>query len=175
MIDNKLAATNLTEYKQVGRNNRTFQLIPHNYLPLIIPLITKAFLQYCHHYNCNYNYNWNSSTKSSNYEINVHLVRQWALPGSTSTNAPEGCHQDGAQFIISACVLNLENVNDEGGISRVYDETQKKTLFEQQLEPGQFLLHDDMHYWHDISKIESKDGINPAVRDIIGLDFIPLD
>lgn len=158
LINGQLNATNVTEFFQEDRPNRVFKLIPSHYLRFITPMIQSMFEQYSHHYD-----------RPENYDVNVHLVRQWAPAGLTSTNAPEGCHQDGADFIVSACVLNLENV--EGGISKVYNETQSETLISHQLQPGEYLLHDDSRYWHDITKIQSKDKLLPATRDLIGIDF----
>ena len=105
LIDGNLTATYMTNFKQDGRNDRVFELIPCSYLRFIAPMIRSMFDQYSHHYNF-----------ESNYNIDVHLVRQFASPGLSSTNAPEGCHQDGADFIMSACVLNLQNA--QGGISK---------------------------------------------------------
>ncbi len=107
--------------------------------------------------------------KVKNIICNTHFVRQIAYPGTTATNAPEGRHQDGADFIMSAFIVNLENAN--GGVSKVGEECGFNYL-EKQLQPGEGLIHDDNQYHHDITRISSKDGINNAIRDLIGFDFI---
>jgi hypothetical protein len=100
---------------------------------------------------------------------NVHFVRQVARCHQTATNAPEGRHQDGADFIVSAFVVNLSNV--EGGISQV-GTREGFNYFEKQLQPGEGLLHDDRDYHHDITRIRALDSSKDAIRDIIGFDFI---
>jgi len=141
------------------KGERIFKLIPENLLKQsAFKDILYSVMKYTDNYNENYNEN--------NYDIHVHLVRNLVQPKSTATNSPEGTHQDGADFIMSALVLGLYNV--DGGVSTVYLDNDQ--ILSVQLQEGQGLIHDDKYYYHNVSAIKSKDNKNSGYRDILGLD-----
>ena len=91
------------------KDERIFQLIENPYHPFLLNFITLASeLTYMNHY-----------PPIQNLSIDVHQVRQLCYPNLNSHNSAEGIHQDGANYIISACVLNRYNI--QGGTSSVYD------------------------------------------------------
>jgi hypothetical protein len=100
---------------------------------------------------------------------NVHFLRQVAHPGLSVNNVPDGRHQDGADFILSAFVVNLTNVI--GGVSSVGTKG-GFNYFEKRLLPGEGLIHDDRDYYHDITKIKSLDNKNAGIRDLISFEFL---
>ena len=55
----------------------------------------------------------------------MHLMRTVVYRGGRSSNSPEGVHQDGSDYIVSALVIGRYGV--EGGTSRVYG-SDKQTL-----------------------------------------------
>ena len=97
-------------------------------------------------------------------KIDVHQVRNIIYPNSSSTNSPEGLHRDGADYIISALVLNKDNV--KGGISilKNYD---KSELFKVQLNNNQGIFQKDTDLWHTITPMKCIDSNYLGYRDII--------
>lgn len=100
-----------------------------------------------------------------------------AIPGN---NSPEGAHEDGADFIVSALVINRKNI--EGGKSLVIEKMsngEMVTIFEHILKPGEFLFQADTgeekHYgndlWHYVTPFHILNENEDAWRDIIGLDI----
>ncbi len=76
-------------------------------------------------------------------------------------------HQDGADFIVSALVLNKHNI--VGGNSIIYDNN-KNEIYKDNLEVGDFILQEDKNLWHDITPIKALDGYI-GYRDILGFDL----
>ena len=100
-------------------------------------------------------------------QVDVHQVRLLSMSGNAADNAPEGVHQDGADYIVSALVLNRHNVTND--MSVVYDKDQQE-LYRTTLQEGEFMFQDDKHLWHDIKPIRATE--NPVgYRDILGFDF----
>ncbi len=98
------------------------------------------------------------------------------VPGN---NSPEGAHEDGADFIVSALVINRDNIT--GAKSQVLEKLADGslvTLFERELQPGEFLFQADTgeekHYgndlWHFVTPFYVDDPTQESWRDIIGLD-----
>ena len=103
--------------------------------------------------------------------VDVHQVRQTCYPYLKSHNSMEGIHQDGADYIISACVLNRYNI--EGGVSSIYD-SNIKLLDDFTLKENDFIFQDDTNLYHYVTPIkytESDSYIHQGYRDIIGIDI----
>lgn len=107
----------------------------------------------------------------------MRTIAQKAIPGE---NSPEGIHEDGAQYIVSALVINRQNV--KGGESRIYEKPNSKTeslIYQKTLAPGAFIFQADTgeekifgnDLWHNVSPIEPIDDNKLGIRDIIGLDI----
>lgn len=99
--------------------------------------------------------------------ISVHQVRLISYPECNSDNAPEGMHQDGVDYIVSALVLNKHNIQDDESI--IYDQD-KQEIFRKSLAEGEFIFQEDRNLWHDITPIKAKEGYL-GYRDILGFDF----
>ena len=142
------------------KDERIFQLIEKPYHPFLLNFITLAA----------------ELTHTNNYPIeklsvDVHQVRQICYPELGSHNSAEGIHQDGADFIISACVLNRYNIR--GGTSSIYDNN-LNLIYDTLLRENEFIFQDDKSLYHYVtpiqySKIHSSELI--GYRDIIGLDI----
>jgi len=107
----------------------------------------------------------------NNLSIDIHQVRQITFNRMEAHNSPEGIHQDGCDYIISACVLNRHNIY--GGISELYD-MNKKRIYKTTLTENEFIFQDDRNLYHYVSPINYLlyDSIEPyGYRDIIGLDI----
>ena len=101
--------------------------------------------------------------------VDVHQVRQVCYPNIISHNSAEGIHQDGADYIISACVLNRYNI--DGGISSIYD-SDIKLLDTILLKENDFIFQDDKNLYHYVTPISfhQDDNLDDiGLRDIIGL------
>lgn len=105
-------------------------------------------------------------------QVACHQMRSVASPGRRSSNAPEGIHQDGADYIVSALVVERRGV--AGGESRVYDEN-REVLLRRTLEIGEGLFQADAGspLWHDVTSIafDPESGECEGVRSIFGLDI----
>ncbi len=111
----------------------------------------------------------NSSVKS--LELAVHFTQIISSEGSIASNSPEGIHQDGMDYIVSALVVDLENA--AGGKSILYGQDKSTPLFETILLPGIGLFQPDKgtDLWHTVESITPKDKSKPAYRSSIGFDF----
>ena len=143
------------------KDERIFQLIENPYHPFLLNFITLASeLTYRNHY-----------PPIKKLSVDVHQVRQICYPELGSHNSAEGIHQDGADFIISACVLNRYNI--KGGTSSIYDNN-LNLIYDTLLRENEFIFQDDKSLYHYVtpiqySKIHSSELI--GYRDIIGLDI----
>lgn len=94
-------------------------------------------------------------------------------PSAMASNSPEGIHQDGADYIVSALVIERHNVI--GGVSKIYRGAEAEaTLFEASLSEGEGLLHPDhgSSLWHEVTPIARANHHVPVgYRSIIGVDL----
>ncbi len=118
--------------------------------------------------------------KHRQLNVTVHLMRTLAYPNIAGENAPEGIHEDGTHYIVSALVVNRKNAL--GGESRIYEKmhnNQQHLLYKKTLAAGEFIFQADTgeeatfgnDLWHNVSAITPEDNRQAALRDIIGLDI----
>ncbi|MFM8453835.1 MAG: 2OG-Fe dioxygenase family protein [Gammaproteobacteria bacterium] len=103
-------------------------------------------------------------------QIAVHHTFVQATPDSLGDNSPEGIHQDGYDYIVSALIVERENII--GARSQIYGNDKYSQLFSTVLKPGQGLLQPDRgtELWHNVSPfstVKSKIGY----RTSIGFDI----
>ncbi|WP_158700937.1 2OG-Fe dioxygenase family protein [Phytohalomonas tamaricis] len=103
-------------------------------------------------------------------EIAVHHTQIVVRPGESATNAPEGIHQDGMDYIVSALVVERNNI--QGGTSIVYASDKRTRLFETTLQSGQGLFQPDRgsDLWHTVTPIQPVNEA-PGYRSSIGFDI----
>lgn len=113
--------------------------------------------------------------RSSNKSINklkfvIHHTMVYSLLTQISSNSPEGVHQDGMDYIVSALVV--DKVNISGGKSIIYGEDKKTPIFEVELQSGYGLFQPDANtnLWHEVTPITLIDEKNVGFRSIIGFD-----
>jgi len=104
--------------------------------------------------------------------ICIHQVRQMCYPGIISENSPEGVHQDGADYIVSALVIN--RINLKGGISDIYD-MDKNLLKFVILNENELIFQNDKKLYHYVTPIECSNKDYLGFRDIRGLDINIMD
>lgn len=113
-------------------------------------------------------------------QITSHFMRTISHEKIKGENAPEGVHEDGAQYIMSALVVNRQNII--GAESQIYEKTMAETnelIFKKVLQPGEFIFQADTgeeftfgnDLWHYVTPIEPEDISKPGIRDIIGFDI----
>ncbi len=110
----------------------------------------------------------------SELKVVCHQVALCATPNTPGHGSPEGIHQDGADFIVSALVLHRENI--EGGMSRVYrkKEDGSYTLcFTHTLQAGEGLFQADENtaIWHDVTPVTVADNTSTGLRTTFGFDI----
>lgn len=107
-------------------------------------------------------------------QFTCHQIGLVALPGAHADNAPEGIHQDGADYIISALVIERRGV--QGGTSIIYGPDKQTRYLTITLQPSQGIFQADQgsSLWHDVTPIvldpDSSEG--EGVRNILGFDIV---
>lgn len=106
-------------------------------------------------------------------DITFHTMGVVTYPGMPGTNSPEGTHQDGADYIISALVVGRHAI--KGGVSTVYGPDKKTVYLETTLMPGQGLFQADKGtpLWHNVSSVYLDEEVDPKMgyRNIFGFDI----
>ena len=111
----------------------------------------------------------------------AHFMSVKALPAKPGNNSPEGAHEDGADYIVSALVIKRQNV--KGGESQIIEklpDDTKEIIFQHKLAEGEFIFQGDskdeiIHgtdLWHHVTPFSIADPeIGEGWRDIIGFDI----
>lgn len=112
--------------------------------------------------------------KPERLQIVVHQMGIVARHGRFGNNAPEGVHQDGVDYIVSALVVERKGI--EGGTSHVYGSDKKQLYLDITLKPGEGIFQTDRGspFWHDVTPISIKPGspLELGARNIFGFDII---
>ena len=118
----------------------------------------------------------NARPDTSKMILTAHQVGTVARPGKKGDNAPEGIHQDGADFIVSA--IEVEQRGIRGGLSTVYFHTPENTYvkcLERDLGAGEGIFQADKGspLWHDVSPIVliPDAGYEQGTRNTFGFDI----
>lgn len=104
------------------------------------------------------------------FEVVVHHVLVETYVNRIKSNSPEGIHQDGHDYIVSALVIERENII--GAESQIFGEDQTTKLFTTTLQPGVGLLQPDNHspLWHQVTSMKVSQG-EKGHRSSIGFDI----
>lgn len=105
--------------------------------------------------------------------ITMHQVCIFAELEHDGDNSPEGIHQDGSDYIVSALVIERDGIL--GGESVVYGPDKKTEYLRHTLMPGQGLFQVDKNtpLWHYVTPIRENPEIPPTYgkRSILGFDI----
>ncbi|MEL6654577.1 MAG: 2OG-Fe dioxygenase family protein, partial [Bacteroidota bacterium] len=113
--------------------------------------------------------------------LTAHFMSVKARPDQAGNNSPEGAHEDGADYIISALVINRDNI--VGGESQIIEQLadgSKEIICRHTLQPGEFVFQadsrDEITYgtdlWHHVTPFSLADpSRGEGWRDIIGFDI----
>jgi hypothetical protein len=104
-------------------------------------------------------------------KVHLHQVCIFADLMGAGDNAPEGIHQDGADYIVSALVLEREGI--VGGESIIYAPDKETVLLRHTLLPGEGIFQEDRILWHDVTPIAEDPASSPTFghRSILGYDL----
>lgn len=107
-------------------------------------------------------------------QLICHQVSLVACPDSPADNAPEGIHQDGTDYIVSAIVCERRNV--QGGTSIIYGPDKQTRYLTTTLQTGQGIFQADRGsgLWHDVTPIvcDSVNDGHDGIRSILGFDIL---
>ena len=112
--------------------------------------------------------------KPEELSITTHQVGIVARHGKFGDNSPEGIHQDGVDYIVSALVVERKSI--QGGMSNVYGADRKTLYLTTTLHPGEGIFQTDKGspFWHNVTPISLNHG-NPycsvGERNIFGFDI----
>lgn len=100
--------------------------------------------------------------------VTCHQMGLVARPDAAVTNAPEGVHQDGADYIVSALVLERRGI--DGGESIVYGPDRRTEYLRHTLLEGQGIFQADRGspLWHWVTPV--RPTAPEGVRNILGYD-----
>lgn len=103
--------------------------------------------------------------------ITAHHISVITHADAQGRSTPEGIHKDGADYILSALVIERENIT--GGESYIYADDKKTVVFNRCLQPGEGILQEDegSPLWHSATPISVIDSKKSGKRSIIGLDI----
>lgn len=101
----------------------------------------------------------------------IHHTIVYSFSSQTSSNSPEGVHQDGMDYIVSALVI--DRVNVKGGKSVIYGADKKTPIFETILQVGQGIFQPDLNtdLWHEVTPTYLIDKEINGFRSTIGFDI----
>lgn len=112
-------------------------------------------------------------------KITSHFMRTLTKGEVKGENSPEGMHEDGAQYIISALVVNRKNIL--GGETQIFEKKDevRELIFNKELELGEFAFQADTgeektfgnDLWHYVTPIQPIETTEQGIRDIIGFDI----
>lgn len=120
--------------------------------------------------------------KVKSASFTAHFMSVKSTKAKPGDNSPEGAHEDGAAYIVSALVINRKNV--KGGETQILEKRKngkKEIILNRILEPGEFAFQADTgeeltfgnDLWHHVtpfSVADKKKG--EGWRDIIGFDIV---
>ncbi|MDA1208878.1 MAG: 2OG-Fe dioxygenase family protein [bacterium] len=98
------------------------------------------------------------------------FLRTVDAPDRSGICALEGTpHIDGIDYIVSALVINRQNLKPETGESSVYTMDQEP-LMHTVLQPGEGIFQDDKNLMHHITNIQRDVQEEIGIRDMLGID-----
>lgn len=100
----------------------------------------------------------------------LHQVMVVARPGVSGHPAPEGRHQDGVDYIVSAVVIERRNVT--GGVSTICRGRDGTALLEVELAAGEGIFQADAGspLWHEVTAVQAI-GADDGHRMTLGIDL----
>ena len=120
--------------------------------------------------------------KVKSASFTAHFMSVKSTSAKPGDNSPEGAHEDGVAYIVSALVINRKNV--KGGETQILEKVsprKKETILNYTLQPGEFAFQADTgeeltfgnDLWHHVTPFSVADkSKGEGWRDIIGFDIV---
>ncbi|MEM5030552.1 2OG-Fe dioxygenase family protein [Priestia sp. WB3] len=115
------------------------------------------------------------NTAVKKLSIAIHHTLVLCIPDQVSSNSPEGIHQDGMDYIVSALVVERNNIS--GGESIIYGADATTPLLNITLQSGQGIFQPDKgtDLWHEVTPISLVDPKHSGYRSTIGFDVLIME
>ncbi len=111
--------------------------------------------------------------KAKRIKLVAHEMATVARDDKPGDNSPEGIHQDGSQFIVSALVIERKGVLE--GRSQIMGPDKKTMYFDYILKEGEGIFQKDLNttLWHRVTSIyrDPNAGLEMGERNILGFDI----
>jgi hypothetical protein len=107
--------------------------------------------------------------QNKTWEVRIHQIRIVATPETPGLPAPEGIHQDGTDFLTLHLVRRHNIV---GGETTIYDLERQPIEHCTLRETLDSLILEDPRIMHGVTPVDSADGRNLGIRDLLGVDFL---
>ncbi len=113
--------------------------------------------------------------RSVYWKVGIHQIKIRAIPGCPGNPTPEGIHRDDEMFTVQHLI---KRHNITGGENHFYGHgaspsVEVETILTQENLFDSYFFNRSV--WHSVSSIDSADGITEGYRDIILLDFVPIE
>ncbi|UQA93718.1 2OG-Fe dioxygenase family protein [Streptomyces halobius] len=103
--------------------------------------------------------------------VGVHQIRITATRDAKGLPAPEGVHEDGHHYV--AQVL-MRRTDVDGGESQLFDRDHQPLYRTTLLDEFEAVVIDDRRVFHGVSAIRPAAGVRQGVRDMLLIDYFPL-
>ncbi|MFJ9417935.1 2OG-Fe dioxygenase family protein [Streptomyces sp. NPDC101227] len=103
--------------------------------------------------------------------VGVHQIRITATHDADGLPAPEGVHEDGHHFVAQAL---MRRTDVDGGESQIFDRNRRPIYRNTLLEEFESIVIDDRRVFHGVSAIRPVDGVRQGIRDMLLIDYFPL-
>ncbi|ARF53516.1 hypothetical protein B1H19_04420 [Streptomyces gilvosporeus] len=103
--------------------------------------------------------------------VGVHQIRITATRDADRLPAPEGVHEDGHHFV--AQVL-MRRTDIDGGESQIFDRNRRPIYRTTLREAFESIVIDDRRVFHGVSAIRPVDGVRQGIRDMLLIDYFPV-
>ena len=115
--------------------------------------------------------NNNLAVITNSFEFTFHQMLTIAKDGMLNDPAPEGTHQDGTDYIVSAIVIERENIT--GGESIIFYAKDENIALKQTLKAGEGIFQADKatNLWHKVTPISRLKKEKEGYRSLIGFDI----
>ena len=107
-------------------------------------------------------------------QIQIHPMFVFADLMNSGDNSPEGIHQDGEDYIVSALVIERAGITEGSGESTVYALDKETVLLRRVLQPGEGIFQADRNkLWHYVTPVREDPRVAPDFghRSILGFDI----
>lgn len=155
------------DYYQTLEHNKVTGGIVRKFAPLLPQIFENPFVQALVGFNLS-QFPISEGMRQHAWQVDVHLIRVIAQPGTMGEPTPEGIHRDSAEFV----TVHLAEIdNAAGGEVTIYD-LQQQPIYQLKLQDilDTYYLR-DTDVLHGVGPIVSADNRRRGVRSILTFDY----